>query len=119
ERGAESWPGVHAGSGLGPRRHQMREQVAVLGVEQDGPEVLPVVVLVAEQVAGELDHGFWGVKFARGRLPGLAHNGPGRNLQAVTLRVHFWTPGVVGRAEAQGRAQALGRLRMAPRPCPS
>src|SRR5437773_7404900 len=97
----------------------MPEQVAVLGVEQDRPEVLPVVVLVAEQVAGELDYGFRGVKFARGRLPGLAHDGPGCNLQAVTLRVHFWTPGVVGRAEALGRAPAHSRLRMAPRPCPS
>src|SRR5207247_10355522 len=95
------------------------KQVAVLGGEQDRPEVLPVVGLVAEQGAGELDHGFRGVKFAWGRLPGLAHDGPGCNLQAVTLRVHFWTPGVVGRAEALGRAPALGRLRMAPRPCPS
>src|SRR5204863_9469833 len=97
----------------------MREQVAVLGVEHDRPEVLPVVVLVAEQVAGELDHGFRGVKFAWGRLPGLAHDGPGCNLQAVTLRVHFWTPGVVGRADAQGLAPALGRLRSAPRSCAS
>src|SRR5213594_1837931 len=86
----------------------MREQVAVLGVEQDRPEVLSVVVLVAEQVAGELDYGFRGVKFARGRLPGLAHDGPGCNLQAVTLRGHFWDSG-------HGRKGRGARSRPGPR----
>src|SRR5439155_26169142 len=52
------------------------------------------------------------------RLPGLAHDGPGCNLQAVTLRAHFWTPVMAERAEALGHAPAHGRLRMAPRPCP-
>src|SRR5439155_26452990 len=39
KRRAKHFTRVHEGRGLGPRRHQMREQVAVLGVEQDRPEV--------------------------------------------------------------------------------
>src|SRR5207249_2938764 len=76
-------------------------------------EVFLVVVLVAQQVPGELDHGLRGIQHARGWLPDLAHDGPCCNLQTVTLRPHFLTPMrswvVDGRVGAHGGTPTPGR----------
>jgi len=67
-------------------RDKLREQVVILGVEQDDPEVFLVVVVVVDQVARELDHGLGGVKFPRGALSGLTYDGPGADFQPVVSR---------------------------------
>src|SRR2546427_304056 len=105
ERGAEHFPRVHEGRGLGPRRYQVREQVVVLGIEQDHPEMLPVIVLVAQQIPGELDHGLGRVELPRGWRPDLTHDGPGCDLQTVTLRSHFWAPLMDGGVSGRGRTR--------------
>jgi hypothetical protein len=53
KRRAEDFPWVYEGSRLGARRDQCVHQVVVLGVQEDGPEVLLVIVGAPEKIASE------------------------------------------------------------------
>ena len=58
ERRAQDFPGMHEGGGLGASRDERVDEVVILGVQENDPEVFPVVIGSSEEVSSEKGDGF-------------------------------------------------------------
>jgi len=47
-----------------------------------------VVVAIAQEISGKVDHDLGSIEDSWGWLVGLSHDRPGCDLQAIPLRVH-------------------------------
>lgn len=83
ERRPQNFSGMHEGGRLGAGRDEGVHEVMVLGVEEDNPEVLFVVIGCSEEVPSEEGDGVGGPQDSWRRLAGLTVDNPGGDLQAV------------------------------------
>jgi len=95
---------VHERRRLRPERDQRVQKVVVLGIQEDGPEVFLVVVVLAQEVAGELRDGGRATQRPGRRRSRLAHDRPCCELQPIATRRHDRTAAPRGRSPSSWRS---------------